>query len=588
MRRLSLVVYLIGLLIACSCTGKSPAPPVESLTAGNVLHNPSPAESERTVREYQPGDWFKELAGTGLEAVYSTGREANQFTILETVGGGIGVLDFDRDGLADVLTIGGGTLDPAHAEPAGVPCRLFRNLGSFRFREISAPAEIPGKTDYSHGVLASDYNNDGFPDILITCYGKCSLWLNLGDGTFEDATADAGLTATGWHTAAAWADLNQDGLLDLLITQYVGWGPERHPVCEAGSGGLRDICPPQKFPPLPDHLYQNNGNGTFTNISELTGIRRDGKALGALAADLTDDGQIDLYVANDVVGNHLYLSAVDGSIREAAERAGLAFSGVGMPEGSMGVDADDLDGDGLPEVFVTNYELEDNSLYRNLGDGQFQHATSLFGLAGVSRRDVGFGTGLHDFDSDGFLDLYLLNGHVLYRSEYSPFPQFSRVLHNRSGRRFEQISSSAGAWFERPHTARGGAVADLDGDGALDLLVSSLDEPVAVLQNTMPAKHWWRVQLVGVSVPRDPIGSLVTLEGEGVRLTRLLKSGHGYLSQSDMRLTFAHPAPGTVESAVVRWPGGKRERFSISGNGPELVLVEGCGEELTTSPATEP
>jgi hypothetical protein len=254
----------------------------------------------------------------------------------------------------------------------------------------------------------------------------------------------------------------------------------------------------------------------------------------------------------------------------------------------MGVDADDLDGDGLPEVFVTNYELEDNSLYRNLGDGQFQHATSLFGLAGVSRRDVGFGTGLHDFDSDGFLDLYLLNGHVLYRSEYSPFPQFSRVLHNRSGRRFEQISSSAGAWFERPHTARGGAVADLDGDGALDLLVSSLDEPVAVLQNTMPAKHWWRVQLVGVSVPRDPIGSLVTLEGEGVRLTRLLKSGHGYLSQSDMRLTFAHPAPGTVESAVVRWPGGKRERFSISGNGPELVLVEGCGEELTTSPATEP
>ncbi|MBI1314663.1 hypothetical protein GC176_25500 [bacterium] len=528
-------------------------------------------------RASQSGDWFEdETARSGIEFIYETGRSAKQYTILETVGGGVGFFDFDLDFRLDLYAVGGGDVDETTATPRGIPGRLFRQESDGEFGDVTTAARLPASTDYSHGIIAGDLDNDGFPDVLLTCYGECQLWWNLGDGTFESAAEIAGLATPGWHTAAACVDLSGDGILDLFVVDYVNWTPSTdNRTSEQATP--HDVPPPDEFGPSPDHLFVSLGDGRFTEASAQAGIRTDGMGLGVLAADFNDDGAADVYVANDVVGNHLYWGGTDFPLQETAERSGVAFNETGNPEGSMGVDAEDVNGDGLPDLWVTNFELEDNSLYLNLGGGLFQHSTVRMGLSGLGRTLVGFGTGIQDFDGDGWPDLYVLNGHVQYHSPGSPFRQPAMLFRNDAGRRFKDLTPRGGPWFSFPHSARGGAVGDWNNDGAVDLAISSLDEPLAMLRNRQTAARCLRLRLVGTNSPRDPIGATITFERQGHPITRLMKSGSGYLSQSDSRLIIPLEVTSEFVDISVRWPSTLHESFRVPAVPGDHVLVENCG-----------
>jgi len=496
-------------------------------------------------------------------------------TIIETVGGGVGLVDVDRDGRLDLYAVGGGRFDRTTGAPQGVAGTLWRQSADERFRDVTTTARLAATAGYSHGILAGDYDNDGFPDLFLTCYGGCILWRNLGDGTFETVAADVSLP--GWHTAAAFADVNGDGLLDLFVADYVDWRPGDH---RTAASIPADVPPPQQYAPQPDHLFLNRGDGVFEDATTRAGIRTDGMGLGVLAADFNRDGRPDVYVANDVVANHLYWGGDTFPLRESGESSGVAYNESGTPEGSMGVDAADVNGDGRLDLWVTNFELEDNSLYLNLGEGLFQHSSARMGLAGIGRSLVGFGTGFHDFDSDGWPDLYVLNGHVQYHSTVSPFRQSAVLLRNRDGQRFDVVTQRGGPWFGQPHAARGGAVGDWNSDGAPDLAVSSLDEPVTLLRNRMPVRTSLRLELVGTNASRDPVGASVTTNVQPSGRLHVIKSGNGYLSHSDSRIMLPLPEPMDSVRLDVLWPSRRRERFEVPGRPGDLVIVEGRGTAL--------
>lgn len=567
---------VISLLTVVFCWGCGRAPN-QDLTHRSVGITEKSDAHQAQARAPQPNDWFEDVATqVGIQAQYQSGRSASRNTILETVGGGVGLVDFDRDSYLDIYTVGGGQIDSVTGIPRGVPGRLFRQFKTEEFLDVTSHARLFHAVDYSHGILAGDYDNDGFLDLFLTCYGQCQLWRNLGDGTFQSVTEPAGLGFSGWNTAAALADMNSDGNLDLFVAGYVDWTPE-----SSHEGGIpSDVPPPQQYAPLADHLFLSMGDGRFTDISAEAGIRTDGMGLGVLACDLNGDSRADIYVANDVVGNHCYLGGTTFPLSEIGESAGLAYNESGTPEGSMGIDAEDVNGDGLPDLWLTNFELEDNSLYLNLGGGQFRHATAQLGLAGLGRNLVGFGTGLQDFDGDGWPDIYILNGHVQYHSKYSPFAQPAFLLKNRTGKRFDDVSEMAGSWFSIPHTARGGATGDWNNDGALDLVISCLDEPLVVLRNRVTAKPVMHLQLVGSNSARDSIGATVRVRTTAREVVHYVKSGCGYLSQSDTRIIIPIAPDQDFVEIVVNWPSQFQERFQVIPKPGPLVLVEGHGLEV--------
>lgn len=536
-----------------------------------------PESSQPSIRGAAETDWFEDVTTqAGVDFRYQTGRSAERRTILETVGGGVGLIDYNLDSHVDLYAVGGGTIDATTGIPRGSSGKLFRQDAAGRFGDVTPAARLTTSTDYSHGILAGDFDNDGFLDLFLTCFGLCQLWRNLGDGTFEAVAEDAGLASPGWHTASAFGDLNGDGNLDLFVARYLDWDP-----AVVGANAIpQDVPPPQDYGEVPNRLFLNNGDGRFEDASVASGIRIDGMAMGVIAADLNRDGRPDVCVANDVVANHLYWGSPSFPLRESGELSGIAYNESGNPEGSMGIDAEDVNGDGLPDILVTNFELEDNSLYLNRGNNQFQHASARMGLAGVGRTLVGFGTGFQDFDSDGWPDLYVLNGHVQYQSPRSPFQQPAFVLRNVDGRRFEDVTALSGPWFSVPHTARGGAAGDLNNDGAVDLVISSLDEPLAILRNRLPARPCLRLRLVGVDSSRDPIGAVVSTRYQGSPLVRLVKSGAGYLSQSDPRIVIPIDPHAKFVEITLDWPSGRRELFRESTAAGDHVLVELRGTKM--------
>lgn len=562
-------------LLFSGCPARVPAPGgpkvVPSGTSGSAAANSPPGTSAK----------FVDVTDSAQVAfTYRNGEEAGHFAILESLGGGVVLLDFDNDGALDLFFPGGGSYGPDQAilgrSPALFRNDRFRGDGSLRYANHTGPAGlVVAPNYYSHGAAAGDYDQDGHADLLVTGYGGVMLYRNQGDGTFQEVSQAAGLEDPHWSSSAAWGDVNGDGILDLYIAHYVNWSFANHPFCAGLSPQQRDVCAPKQFEGLPDVLYFGRGDGTFADASRQAGLRSGGKGLGVLMADIDADGDLDIYVANDTVDNFLYRNKGGGQFEEIGQESGTAVNDMGTPDGSMGVDLIDFNGDGRPDLWVANYENESFALYRNEGNCQFLHVSRPTGVSAVGGLSVGFGTVCFDFDGDGDEDVFVANGHVVRFPINAPLRQLPLLLENQSGKRFVNVAPGAGTYLSTPHIGRGVATGDLDGDGDLDLVVSHLNEPVSVLLNeTANGNGWFRVRLIGTHSHRDAVGARLRLRTSAGDQWRQIKGGGSYLSQSDMRASWGVPQGASVSGLTIYWPaGGVQEISTITGN-RALTVIE--------------
>lgn len=518
---------------------------------------------------------FRDVAErSGLRFTYRNGNNSDIYSIVESLGGGVAVLDYDRDGLQDVYVTGGGGFQ-SDGEPFGLPGALFRQRALLQFESASAEAGVADAAYYNHAAVSADYDADGFPDLLVTGYGGLVLYRNQGDGTFRVVTARAGLEDPSWSSTAAFGDVNGDGLPDLYVAHYVNWSPSNNPECYVGREGQRDVCPPKQFEPLADRLFANVGTGQFEDISDSAGLRDDGKGLGLLLADTDHDGDLDIYVANDTVDNFHYLNDGQARFREVGFQTGMAFSAEGVPEGSMGVALGDPNGDGHLDLCVANYERESLALYRNTGRGIFQHISRRAGLTTLSRSTVGWGLLFFDGDRDADEDLFVSNGHVVRFPTESPVRQRPLLLENTE-QGFRDVAASAGAYLDAPHPGRGVAAADIDNDGDVDLIVSHINEPIALLSNESPTRgHWIGLELIGIESDRDAVGAFVTLTAGGRTQVRHVAAGIGYASTSDRRAHFGLGETDEITAIEVRWPSGTLDRLEFVPCDQYVQVLEG-------------
>lgn len=504
------------------------------------------------------------------------------------MGSGLAWSDFDRDGCLDLLFCQG-SADPRVKPGLRPSVELWRgDLSSDRvqFRAVSQNAGFHG-SGYAMGMTVADYDNDGFADLFVTGVLSASLYHNNGDGSFSDRTTEAGIVPDGFGSGCCWVDLDSDGNLDLVYVRYVKLDPQRYPLCTVPYQGkqIAISCNPKRLIGDRDTVYQSQGDGHFADVTVATGFSsvpaRHG--LGCVALDLDDDRLTEIYIANDGMPNDLWKNLGDLKFEERSFLAGVAVNRFGAAEAGMGTAAGDIDGDLKPELFVTNYFDETNTLYRNEGNLLFLDVTDDFGIAGPSRKRLGFGATFADFDNDGWLDLFVANGHVqdqllLAGITDQSFAERSQVFANRQGRRFEDVSTNAGNFFQQDWVGRGSAAADYDGDGNLDLAVLRLNDRVALLRNTQGANaNWLSVELNSRHSNRDAIGAAVIVRSESSAWRRDRMSSASYLSCDQACLHFGLGRHTTVESIEVRWPGGAVEKFPGTPTGRIVRLVEGTG-----------
>jgi hypothetical protein len=551
------------------------APSLRESTAG-LAERPRP-------RQPKPDDWFEDISQrSGIRFTYRNGRESNKYTILESVGGGTALFDFDSDNRLDIFVTGGGTLNGSPIQVGGLPSVLYRQCDTNVFTNSAPESWIATRSNYSIGCSVCDYNCDGYPDLFVTGYPRCQLFANLGDGTFLDVSESASLLHQGLHTASTWGDFDGDGLADLFVSGYVEFDLREDRNCGDDLRKIRDICGIWQYPSAPDRLFHNQGDGSFIETTEAAKLRSDGKGLGAVTADFNQDGSLDLYVGNDFTPNFLYVGNGRGNFEEQGLISGSATDENGAPQGSMGVDFSDYDGDGQGDLFVTNYQLEDNTLYRNLGNMSFAVTTPKVGLQDLCRPFVGFGTGWVDWDNDGWLDLFILNGHVMYSTGQSPYEQPQFLFRNLGGERFANLSEQGGPYFSVPHVARGGSAGDLDNNGTADLVVVHQNSPVSILSNRLHATSWVSLCLRGTSSEPFATGAIIQAQFSGRTLTRHIRSGAGYLSHFDRRVLL--PVEGDVATeCIVRWLNGKQEVFRNLQPRRTHQLIEGRGHPVQKS-----
>lgn len=508
---------------------------------------------------------FEEVTATsGVNFTYRNGEEAGEVAILESLGGGVGLFDYDADGDLDLCLPGGGHYSDKKTDGKrdvlGWPHAIFRNDGDWKFTDVTASAGPDVMPYYSHGAAAADFDNDGFCDVLITGYGGVLLLHNHGDGTFEEAAKPSGLTDALWSSSAGWGDFNNDGALDVYIAHYANWSFDFHPFCNGPKPGTRESCPPREFQGLPDVLYFNNGDGTFRDVSKEKNLRPDGKGLGVVVADVDVDGDVDVYVGNDTVANFLYRNNGEGPWEEVGLISGTALSQSGTPDGSMGVDVGDFNRDGRPDLWVANFERESIALYRNDGNCLFQHVSQGTGVTAVGALYVGWGTSFADLDHDGDEDPFVSNGHVIRYPENAPIFQKPLLFDNRGGKRLENVASQVGDYFREAHQGRGSATGDLDNDGDLDLVISRMNQPVALLSNTTKTTNrWLSLKLASRQSPRTPIGALVKVTTSQGTSFRQVKGGTSYGSTIDSRLNFGLGPDEAATTVEISWPSGHKQ-----------------------------
>jgi hypothetical protein len=500
----------------------------------------------------------------------------------ETLGPGCAFFDYDNDGWMDIYLVNSGPCD-FYQPQKPVRNALYRNNRDGTFTDVTEKAGVAGGT-FGMGVAVGDYNNDGYPDLFVTAYGRCILYRNNGNGTFTDVTEQAGLSAPGWTTSAVWFDYDNDGLLDLFVCSFVEYGLKRHIFCGDNRLGRAYYCIPRVFKPTPSLLFHNNGDGTFTEVSRGTEIERAlGKALGVVATDVNNDGLMDLFVANDTVQNFLFMNRGKGKWEEIGLASEVGFSSNGQARSGMGVDAADLNGDGWQDLFVANVDQEMFSLYQNNRDETFTDVAHPNDVAEATRLLSGWGLKFFDFDNDGHLDLLLANGHPDDMIEmYSTQVKYREplLLFHHNGRRLVNISAQAGPVFSKTFPARGLAVGDYNNDGRLDVLVANNGGAPVLLRNQAGKEHHWvGLRLQGAGCNRDALGAWLTWSVGGVKKSRLKNNGGSYLSSHDPREVIGLGQAAKLDWLEIRWPppSGRVERFTNLPVDRYVTIVEGKG-----------
>jgi hypothetical protein len=518
------------------------------------------------------------------DCLYRNGSELGQFFLPETTGGGIALLDFDRDGCLDVVCSGGGFPDVEQRAMKGYPGMICRGLAPFQFVAVGGPSGLDMSSVYNAAVVVADWDADGFDDVLVTGYTGLQLFQNQGDGTWESIPLSRiGIDEDQLSAAATFFDADGDGLLDLYVARYADWSFENNPQCHApkesgSSEQVPDYCGPREYSGLPDSLYRNLGDGTFRDITESAGIDDRLRGLGVLAADLDGDRDVDLYVANDVDPNLLYRNEGNLRFTEIARRCGVACNDTGIPEGSMGIALGDYNLDGKWDLWVTNYQNEVGALYRGSGNMLFTYASNTARIPATDESAVGWGTAFSDMDLDGDEDLVIVNGHIELHSNGSTFEQRPQILENIEGKYFRRSSREGNKYLSTPQSSRSLAMGDFDRDGKMDFVSSRLNTEAALVRNrTLSRGGFLLVRLVGTQSNRNAIGTMLRLNVGERSWIRQLVGGGTYAGTNEYLVHFGVPeslakSPATLE---IRWPSGREQSISIERLNQELLVIEG-------------
>ena len=505
--------------------------------------------------------------------------------LLEAMGSGVALFDYDNDGRLDVFLANGAPLDDP--TPKGtIPRkngqkywnRLYHQQPNGTFEDVTEKAGLAGFV-YSTGVAVGDYDNDGFEDLFVAGYGHSALYHNNGDGTFTDVTATAGVGGTGWMTSATWVDYDNDGRLDLVVARYMQWDFDDIFCGRRESGGFRAYCHPDIFKPESPLVFHNDGNGKFTEVSHEVGIDKPGKGLGVAIADYDRDGRIDILVANDAMQQFLFRNRGGGKFDEVGLVSGAGLDGGGNSFSGMGVDFADYNNDGWPDIIITDLANQRFALFNSLKDGSFDYATSAMGLARISLLHSGWGVRFLDYDNDGWKDLFVAQSHVMDTIQLSEptlrYREPPLLLHNERGARFTDVSAQSGEPFHKGSAARGLATGDINNDGEIDVVITSNDGPASVLLNkTGTSNHWIILNLVGTKSNRDAIGAEVKVSTTAGDQFGTVTTSSSYQSSSDKRLHFGLGHAESIRQIEIRWPSGFHQVLSDQKTDRILTITE--------------
>jgi len=528
----------------------------------------------------------------GLDKFHYISGTPEKSTILETPGSGVALLDYDNDGWLDIYLLNGSTFPALKGKEAPPRAMLLHNNHDGTFTDVTAKAGVANER-WGFGVAVGDYDNDGWPDIYVSNFGKNRLYHNNHDGTFTDVAEKAGVELGGWSTGATWGDYDHDGRLDLFVPGYVKFDPDHPPI--AGKGGLPPgfcqfrgidvMCGPRGLTGESDHLFHNNGDGTFTDVSVKAGVSdpRGYYGLASVFVDVDDDGWLDLLVANDSVPKYLYRNKHDGTFEDLSYLSGFALNDEGREQAAMGIAVGDYNHDGKVDFCITNFSDDYNTLYRNDGDSSFTDVSYAAGIANLTVPFLGWGTGFLDYDNDGWLDLFFANGHVypgVDKQDWgTTWAQRPLLFRNLNGSKFEEVPAATGSGLATVVSARGAAFGDFFNDGHIDVVLNVMDSTPVLLRNVVKnSNHWLTLKLIGgAKSPRDAMGAKVFVTAGGVRQRADVFSGGSYASSSDQRLHFGLGTATKIDKVEILWPDGTAEEVKVPSIDRIVTVVEGRG-----------
>jgi hypothetical protein len=540
------------------------------------------------------GKFSDVTSALGVHFEYRASHTEKKY-LLETMGPGVALFDYDNDGRLDIFVVNGAPLSESAArdfipQKTGPDYwnRLYHQKQDGTFEDVTEKAGLQG-IGYGMGVAVGDYDNDGYEDLYVTAYGGNRLYHNNGNGTFSDVTEQSGVGGSGWSSGAAWIDLDNDGLLDLVVLRYLKWD-FRDIFCGEHREGYRAYCHPDLFPPVSPLIYHNDGNGHFSDISEKSGLAKPGKGLGVGFADYDRDGYADIFIANDSMPEFLFHNQRNGTFQEVGLMSGVAVDAEGNSYAGMGIDFADYNNDGLPDIVVTDLAMQKYALYQNIGGGNFNYVTPSSGLGRISQMHSGWGVKFIDYDNDGWKDLLIAQGHDLDTIELqSPQLRYREpmLLAHNTGGKFVDVSPESGAVFHEPWVGRGLATGDIDNDGRVDAVVTTNDGPVHILHNeTKNLNHWLTLKLVGHKSNRDGMGAEVEVVTAGHKQLATVTTAGSYLSASDKRVHFGL-GEDRIAQVNIHWPSGTIQTLTDVACDKELQVDEPVGHSATP-PVKEP